>query len=237
MNINKMEKLVLIILGCLLILSSPVQATEVCSEGKSDAGGVYKCGNSSWCWEYNIDNKGYSTGIVNGIRISFYEADGSKYGNSVDFINNSTWDISSEKFYYMSNVKRSKLDYANEYINSEKSYSPVNIEFSLQLKSNAFYLDFPNFLTVNGNTSSSIVKDILDIDEYQDLVSKFSKYQDVDGGFAIDFDEMAKNRNNYYMIIEPATVIYNSKGKEKNFIMVLILNFWLYIVLIMAFLE
>lgn len=234
MNINKMEKLVLIILGCLLILSSPVQATGVGSEGESDAGGVYDCGNSSWCWEYNIDNTGYSTGIVNGIRISFYEADGSKYGNSVDFINKSTWDISSEKFYYMSNVKRSKLDYANEYINSGKSYSPVNIESSLQLKNNAFKLDFPNFLTVNGYTSSSIVKDILNIDEYQDLVSKFSKYQGVDG-FAIDFDEMAKNRSNYYMIIEPATVIYNSK--EKNFIMVLILNFWLYIVLIMAFLE
>lgn len=216
---KKVIKLFVFFLIIMLVFPMNIMAkAEVNAD--QQAGLVYGCGVKEWCWP-----EGDFGGLVNGIRVSFYNRNAQKIGKSLDFINNNTaYNYLTNHDVYAANTKNDVTTSSNtklDYIAKGYDYDGTNTDklywwwFNYGYVADINYLEFSTFLTGKSGISGNVFKDYLRISDLNDIAQRFEEFEDqFQFPSGITLNTITANARNYYMIIEPVTVLVNQYTKK-----------------------
>lgn len=153
------------------------------SNAGSATSAAQSCGYD-WCWQ---------PGIAKGVRISFYDTSG-KVGNSLDF-----YYTKASTTVHTTSGRKSKLEYVSG------SSVPNISTWSAQNINNIFAgsLNMPGLMSTS---SSDFFGDVLGMSDPSIMVNKLSAYESQFLG-GLTFAEMLASPEEYYMVVEPTTVI------------------------------
>ena len=202
------KKIRLVFLALLLVLLFPISIESVNADESAvqQAGEVYGCGGAEWCWPESKFG-----GLVNGLRVSFYHKDGYKVGKSLDFVNSYTaLNAIKNTSMYTANTGYTKLDYL---ANGSSISNPYWWWNNFGNVSNIYYLEFSKFLSGSGGTSIDVFTDYLRINNLDDVKYKFENFEtNFQFPYGINLDKIISNPADYYLIVEPITVLINQRN-------------------------
>lgn len=181
----------------IILFRTEIVSADIGSNAIGSVSPTQSCSGYKWCW---------SDGIV-GIRVTFYEFDGSKIGDSLDFYASNN-PVDGRVVYHNTN-KLSKIDY----INNTSKLKDYNQWISSSLNDL-----FVGSIDINGlynSSTTNFFSDKLSIDSLESLKKIFDEYSNEFFGNGKTFQNVfTESLNKYYMIVEPTTVIYNVGGNR-----------------------
>ena len=199
------KKIKLLFLTLLLVVLFPINI-KADESAVQQAGEVYGCGGAEWCWPETKFG-----GLVNGLRVSFYHKDGYKVGKSLDFVNSYTaLNAIKNTSMYTANTGYTKIDYLADNKSISNPYWWWN---NFGKVSNIDYLDFSSFLSGSGGSSIDVFTDYLRINNLDDVKYKFENFEtNFQFPYGINLNKMISNPTDYYLIVEPITILINQNN-------------------------
>ena len=199
------KKIKLLFLTLLLVVLFPINI-KADESAVQQAGEVYGCGGAEWCWPETKFG-----GLVNGLRVSFYHKDGYKVGKSLDFVNSFTaLNAIKNTSMYTANTGYTKIDYLADNKSISNPYWWWN---NFGKVSNIDYLDFSSFLSSSGGSSIDVFTDYLRINNLDDVKYKFENFEtNFQFPYGINLNKMISNPTDYYLIVEPITILINQNN-------------------------
>ena len=199
------KKIKLLFLTLLLVVLFPINI-KADESAVQQAGEVYGCGGVEWCWPETKFG-----GLVNGLRVSFYHKDGYKVGKSLDFVNSYTaLNAIKNTSMYTANTGYTKIDYLADNKSISNPYWWWN---NFGKVSNIDYLDFSSFLSSSGGSSIDVFTDYLRINNLDDVKYKFENFEtNFQFPYGINLNKMISNPTDYYLIVEPITILINQNN-------------------------
>lgn len=203
------KKLLLILCSFIFLLVISIVSVEALggSAGQSSGGPAAGCTNG-WCWQ-----------DLEAIRISFYHKDGTKVGKSLNFYNSNqsivgeTYDFRYNNYlntsFYTTGLNWSKYDYIDKNTYLENYSQWPSLSFS------SFFtggIPFERNLYETGQ-AKNVFDEKLGLNGPDAIKEKI-----IDTGYESYFElgislQRIISSENYYMIVEPITILKNSTGK------------------------
>lgn len=189
---NKTIKKIIFLFCILLVNPIVIIAAKDTNNAGASIGGCNQ--NYSFCW-LDESNYAYLAPGIQGMRVTVYNSKGEKVSDTKDFTNNyNAVDVIKNRTYYMGSGK-SRIDYINS-----------NGEFTRkEAKPQISYLGFDNFIHENYH-AESIISFGDNVESTIEVETNYCKE---------DYAKYCNVNYAYYYVIEPLTIIFSRRDKDK----------------------